>query len=107
MCRSLINSSCTDCIEKVDYRKEGLDSPPYRVPCTICGMPKETYYIRNVKWYSICWIPIVPLWYGDAYLACKGCDSKLANLKMIPCNTCGMTVPYGFKYCSECGSGVD
>ncbi|RVD91197.1 hypothetical protein TUBRATIS_23690 [Tubulinosema ratisbonensis] len=106
MCRNIINSSCTDYVETLDNEKENLPKPPDRVPCSVCGIPQETCYVRNVKWYSLCWIPLMPIWHGDSYLACRGCNNKLANLKRMACSNCRMTVPYGFKHCCDCGNEI-
>lgn len=80
--------------------------PPLdRVYCSYCGSTTWGEYVRDDTWFSLCFIPLVPLCYGSPYLKCDVCNFRLSNIyNDRKCSKCNKNVPTAYSFCPDCGT---
>lgn len=75
--------------------------------CSFCGSTTRGEYVRDDFWFTLCFIPILPLYYGRPYLKCDVCNFRLSNISNNrKCPKCSKNVPIAYRFCPDCGTHI-
>lgn len=78
-------------------------NPPSSIICPFCTHKGSAIYKRRDTWFTLFFIPIFPVKFGDPYTACVSCGTVLGRHGCFLCSRCRSAAPLSYGHCVRCG----
>lgn len=82
----------------------GEHKPPSQILCMRCGSHTSAAYRKESLWFSLFFVPVIPLRCYSPYLVCSTCKSPLSTMGgLVECEGCKVHVSSLCTHCPQCG----
>merc|ERR1712080_59250 len=80
-----------------------VNRPPMDLYCLHCGNCTQAFWYSEWVWFSICFIPVIPLYKRQPTLICRICGMEVDG---IECRECNCLIPRNSQFCGRCGKTI-
>ncbi|KAM0687171.1 hypothetical protein COBT_001594 [Conglomerata obtusa] len=95
------------CTKTLETPPRNLPRPPGCIVCPFCSFKGDACYRQRVTWFTLFFIPIFPVKYGETYLSCTSCGTFLGRRECFMCRNCRTFAPYSYSHCVRCGLNLN
>lgn len=92
---------------KETKKPQNYSEPPENIVCPFCMFRGKPVYHHRVSYFTLFFIPLIPVKYNDAYLSCPSCQVKLGRSGTEYCRNCRTATSQSYNHCVRCGSDLN